>query len=1003
MNRHAFVLAALLLAGCSSDKPAPQAEHTPPAQPMQPAQHTPQAQPEKGSAAMPATTPAQPRAEKSSAPAKVFPYEVHKHSLDNGLKVLFIPMPSHGLSAYWSIVRTGSRDEIEPGVTGFAHFFEHMMFHGTKDLPGKEYDKIVNGMGADANAFTTDDFTAYHLGLATADVPTAIRIEAERFQHLDYEEEEFKTEAGAVYGEYAKDITNKFEVLFEKLQDAAFDKHTYKHTTIGFEADIKAMPKQYTYSKGFFQRFYRPENVVLVIAGDGDEKALLADIQKAYGGWTPGYQAPAVPAEPVQKAQRRIDVPFDGQTLPVLCIAFKGERMLPTDRRMVAGSLIGELLFGETSELYKKLVLNEQRVESMFQGFDEPHRDPNLWSVFALVKDPADVASVEGEIWSAIADLRQHGPTQAQLDAIRSRTKYGFLSGLTTPTSVCESLARLIAVTGDIDVVDQMYATLEQVTPADVQAAAEQWLLPEHSTVAVVHSKDQPMPTPTAAEPPILMPVPQDPNVSFKLWFKVGSQDDPPGKEGLAALTGAMISDGGTQTHPYEEILAALYPLAAGYSVSVDKEMTVVTGVTHRDNLAAFYSWFSDAVLKPGFRDDDFARLRDSALNGIEKDLRFSSDEELGKATLISRVYAGTPYAHYDDGTVSALKALTVQDVKDFWAQHFTKDNVVIALGGSYPADLPDRLVADMARLPEGATAVTATAATGTIEVKAGTPANVVVGSAKPEATPAPKPAPIQGRHVTIVTKTGDRTAISAGVPIDLQRGSREYYALWIANSWLGEHRNSSSHLYQVIREARGMNYGDYTYIEAYPNGGQRDKPPTGVGRRSQMFELWLRPVKTPVAVFALRAALREIDMLHKNGLTKEQFDFTRGFLRNYTLHFAETTTDRLGYAVDDRYFGVKDPGDLAMLRQMMDSITLEECNAAIKKYIQADNLQIAIVTSDGEAMAKQLASGAPTPMDYEGVKKDPALLDEDKQIENFPLNITRDRIEIVPVEQMFE
>src|SRR6185503_15774813 len=114
------------------------------------------------------------------------------------------------------------------------------------------------------------------------------------------------------------------------------------------------------------------------------------------------------------------------------------------------------------------------------------------------------------------------------------------------------------------------------------------------------------------------------------------------------------------------------------------------------------YSLFSDAVLKPGFRDEDFTRLRDSALNFIEKDLRFSSDEELGKATLIARVFAGTRYAHLDEGTVQSLKALTVQDVKDFWATHWTKDNVVIALGGSYPADMSNRLVADLARLPEG-------------------------------------------------------------------------------------------------------------------------------------------------------------------------------------------------------------------------------------------------------------------------------------------------------------
>jgi zinc protease len=911
----------------------------------------------------------------ASAGARVFPYPVHKHELDNGLKVLFIPMPSNGLSAYWSVVRTGSRDEVEPGVTGFAHFFEHMMFHGTKDLPGPEYDRIVNGMGADANAFTTDDLTAYHLGLATADVPTVVRIEAERFQHLDYEEDGFKTEAGAVYGEYRKDVTNPFSVLFEALQNAAFDRHTYKHTTIGFEADIKAMPTKYAYSKGFFKRFYRPENVVLVIAGDADETATLAAIRKEYGGWERGYQAPAVPQEPEQAGQRRIDVPFDGETLPILTVAFKGEHLLPGDRRMLAGTLIGELLFGETSPLYKKLVLDEQRLEELAQGFDEYNRDPGLWTVFALVKDPADVASVEGEIWSAVAALRRDGPTQAQLDAIRSRLKYAFLSSLTTPSGVCSRLARLVAITGDIDAVDQIYATLDQVTPEDVRAAAEQWLRPERSTVAVLHPKDQPLPQPAAAEAPVLLPVPQDPNVSFKLWFKAGSQDDPPGKEGLAALTAAMVSEGGTQVRAYDEILARLYPLAAGYGVSVDKEMTVVTGVTHRDNLSAFYDVFAEALLKPGFREDDFTRLRDSALNSIEKDLRYSSDEELGKATLVSRVFAGTRYAHLDEGSVTALHAITLQDVRDFWTTHWTRDNLVIGLGGAYPPDLESRLVADLARLPGG----------------------------KPEPPPAPQPAPVSGRKATIVAKPGPSTAISAGVPIDVRRGSREYYALWIANSWLGEHRNSSSHLYQVIREARGMNYGDYTYVEAYPNGGRRNKPPTGVGRRAQMFELWIRPVPEQQAVFALRAALREIDSLAGNGLTQEQFDFTRGFLRNYTLHFAETTTDRLGYAVDDRYFGVPAPGNLALLQQMMDSITLEECNAAIRKHISTDNLHIACVTEHAEELKAALVSGEPSPMDYGDVQKPAELLAEDKLIESWPLKLAAADVTVVPVEEMFE
>ncbi len=174
--------------------------------------------------------------------AGVFPYKVQRETLDNGLTVLLIPMPSEGLVAYWSVVRTGSRDEVEQGVTGFAHFFEHMMFRGSEKYPSDVYDGIVTSMGADANAYTTDDLTAYHLSVTRDDLPTVIDIESDRFQNLSYEEDEFKTESGAVYGEFRKGRTNPFFVLYEATMNAAFDAHTYKHTTIGFEADIKKMP-----------------------------------------------------------------------------------------------------------------------------------------------------------------------------------------------------------------------------------------------------------------------------------------------------------------------------------------------------------------------------------------------------------------------------------------------------------------------------------------------------------------------------------------------------------------------------------------------------------------------------------------------------------------------------------------------------------------------------------------------------------------------------------------
>ena len=134
---------------------------------------------------------------RDASAASIFPYPSHKEVLPNGLTVLMVPMPSPGLIAYYSIVRTGSRDEVEPNRTGYAHFFEHMMFRGTKMYPGSEYDRIVKGIGADANAFTSDDLTAFHISFAKEDLETVVKIESDRFQNLAYHKQGFETEAGA--------------------------------------------------------------------------------------------------------------------------------------------------------------------------------------------------------------------------------------------------------------------------------------------------------------------------------------------------------------------------------------------------------------------------------------------------------------------------------------------------------------------------------------------------------------------------------------------------------------------------------------------------------------------------------------------------------------------------------------------------------------------------------------------------------------------------------------
>jgi len=177
--------------------------------------------------------------------------------------------------------------------------------------------------------------------------------------------------------------------------------------------------------------------------------------------------------------------------------------------------------------------------------------------------------------------------------------------------------------------------------------------------------------------------------------------------------------------------------------------------------------------------------------------------------------------------------------------------------------------------------------------------------------------------------------------------------------------------------------------------------PPSGLPRRQQLSEVWILPAPNDQAHFALRAAVREVEKLAQDGLTPEQFALTRDFLSKYCLHFAETTSDRLGYALDDRLYGVKAPGDLENFRTIVPKLTLAEVNAAVHKYLKPENMRIAVVSEKADALAEDLASGKPSPMTYQ-TPKPAAVTDEDKTIESYALALKRDQITVVPVDQMF-
>lgn len=476
-------------------------------------------------------------------------------------------------------------------------------------------------------------------------------------------------------------------------------------------------------------------------------------------------------------------------------------------------------------------------------------------------------------------------------------------------------------------------------------------------------------------EPPpqVLMPIPGEKTVSYKLWFRVGSQHDPKGKEGLAWMTAEMIGQGGTKAMSYSEIIDTLYPMAAGYYVKTDREMTTLAGRVHVDHLPAFEKILIEAFTQPAFAQQDFERIQAETLNSLEKSLRFAQDEELGKAGLYNYVYEGTSYAHPSGGTVEGLKSITIADIQAFYTKHYTQDALVVGLGGGYAESTVEAMEAARGALAEG----------------------------KAVAPPSIEVAAVEGRKLRFINKPGADASISFGFPIDVHRGDKDYYALWVANSWLGEHRNSASHLFQVIRDKRGLNYGDYSYIETFPGGGWRSMPPTNVARRYQIFEVWIRTLPNKHAHFALRAAVRELDSLFEKGMSQEDFELTRSFLKKYSLHFADTTSGRLGYAMDDAFYGLKE-SHLVHFREMMDSLTLEDVNAALTKHMSTKNMKIVISTGDVEALQAAITNDAASPMEYDNPKPD-EVIEEDKIISTYPLAIDASNVSVIEVEDFLQ
>ncbi len=470
--------------------------------------------------------------------------------------------------------------------------------------------------------------------------------------------------------------------------------------------------------------------------------------------------------------------------------------------------------------------------------------------------------------------------------------------------------------------------------------------------------------------------------VVFKIRFENGSIADPADKKGLTLATASLMAQGGAGGVSYADIQDQLHPWAAFYFVSVDKQVTTFTFQVPVDFVEDFYPVVKNVLLAPDFNAKDFSRIMKQQQNYVDQVVRASSDEDYSKFALEHKLFSGGNMQHLVQGTSASVKSITLDDIQAHYKSAFTRNNVSLGMAGNYSSAMINRLKADLSGLSD-----------------------VVFVPASPS-----RANEASGIEVEIIAKEGAfGSAIFTGTPLAITRADDEFAALMIANSWMGEHRKSYSRLYQKIRETRSMNYGDYSYIEWYSAGGSNQLPPSGVPRASNYWSIWIRPVQIATqlqgqypeladisighAHFALRLAIREFDLLLKNGMTQDDFEATRTFLRSYSKLYSQSPAQQLGWLMDSRFYGRSDY--LAELDTLLENATLEQVNASLRKHWQTDRMFVTIVTdvSEAHALAGSLISNSPSPMSYSDLVKSGLgadVLAEDDEVAEYPLNVKK-------------
>lgn len=456
---------------------------------------------------------------KTSSAQKVFPYPIYKKTLANGLDVIVIETPEFkDVLSYNTLVLAGARNETEPGKTGLAHLFEHILFRHRWKGEENGYEEAISRLGAHNNAWTWFDITFYHpltftsnLEAPSKELPGLLALESDRFTRLDFTEKIFRTEAGAVLGEYRRNASFPSLKLEERLSALLFPHHPYGHTTLGYYEDVLDMPNEYQAAVKFYDTYYRPNNCVLVIAGDVQAEEIFAKVESYYRQWQPKDVPPIVPSGEPPKQEQREHVNWDADVAPLVWVAYRMPAHKTGSVETAVGQLLPELLVSQAAPLYRKLRFEKQTVSALAfaegtQGYES--FDPRALIVSAqLFKEKyaergrSYFDEVIADIIGGVDELKtfsKRKDASKLLDTLKSKYRYDFLAAMSSPANIAQTFAWYYRFERDPDVLEKLLASVERLTPRDIDNFARRQFVPENRVVLTLAHEPETQPAAAA-------------------------------------------------------------------------------------------------------------------------------------------------------------------------------------------------------------------------------------------------------------------------------------------------------------------------------------------------------------------------------------------------------------------------------------------------------------------------------------------------------------------------